>query len=66
MEAEKGNIEIVISALTYVEFCPGNDQNDKLLDDYLKRSSFIFVNVNRVIAATARNLVKKYQGLRAS
>lgn len=62
-EAEKGNIEIVVSALTYSEFCP-SDENTKLLDDYLKRSSFIFVNINRVIASNARQLVKKYQGLR--
>ncbi len=62
-EAENGNLEIVISALAYSEFAPGSKEVDSILDKYFKRSSFIFVDINRVIAKNARDLVRKYQGL---
>jgi predicted nucleic acid-binding protein len=60
-EAVFGNFEIALSTLAIAEFAPLSQEQEKALDMYLKKSSFIVISLNRSIAKLARELRGKYQ-----
>ncbi len=63
---ERGELDMVISALNLAEFAPQDEAVDHLLESYLKRSGIRFVSINKHIAIQARSLVRKYKGLPGS
>lgn len=66
--AERGEIEIVISQLTKVEtaFLPGigNSESESLIREFFGRDYIIPISVDDPVSTIARDLVRRYQGLK--
>lgn len=63
---ERGELDIVISALNLAEFAPQEEEIDHKLEQYLKRSGVKFISITKHIATQARSLVRKHKGLPGS
>jgi predicted nucleic acid-binding protein len=63
-QAERGNLEIVVGTLALAEFAPRDKAVDDQLLRYLSHDSFLVVSLTRFIAMQARELVRRYPGLR--
>ncbi len=63
-EVETGRIEIVVTPLVLAEFSPSrNSAADVTFQEFLRRKSFIFLSVSRVLGENARELTRTYRGL---